>query len=96
MTYVTKKYLLLRNEGSLKKIKVKNDLDFFYAFGINIKKTIDKGRKVKYNRYTNYGVIAQLVARLNGIQKVRGSTPLSSTKKIAFTVSLSNSRGYFF
>ena len=27
------------------------------------------------------GVIAQLVARLNGIQKVRGSTPLSSTKK---------------
>ena len=26
-----------------------------------------------------HGVIAQLVARLNGIQKVRGSTPLSST-----------------
>ena len=26
-----------------------------------------------------YGVIAQLVARLNGIQKVRGSNPLSST-----------------
>lgn len=28
---------------------------------------------------TSIGVIAQLVARLNGIQKVRGSTPLSST-----------------
>ena len=27
------------------------------------------------------GVMAQLVARLNGIQKVRGSNPLSSTKK---------------
>ena len=26
-----------------------------------------------------HGVIAQLVARLNGIQKVRGSTPLIST-----------------
>ena len=25
------------------------------------------------------GVMAQLVARLNGIQKVRGSNPLSST-----------------
>ena len=30
------------------------------------------------------GVIAQLVARLNGIQKVRGSTPLSSTKIARF------------
>ena len=29
-----------------------------------------------------YGVIAQLVARLNGIQKVRGSTPLSSTNVV--------------
>ena len=27
------------------------------------------------------GVIAQLVARLNGIQKVRGSNPLSSTNQ---------------
>ena len=26
-----------------------------------------------------YGALAQLVARLNGIQKVRGSTPLCST-----------------
>ena len=32
-------------------------------------------------KYKKNGVIAQLVARLNGIQKVRGSTPLSSTKK---------------
>ena len=28
---------------------------------------------------TTYGALAQLVARLNGIQKVRGSTPLCST-----------------
>ena len=30
---------------------------------------------------TTYGALAQLVARLNGIQKVRGSTPLCSTTK---------------
>lgn len=36
-------------------------------------------RKVlRYNKIAN-GDIAQLVARLNGIQKVRGSTPLIST-----------------
>ena len=29
---------------------------------------------------TIHGVIAQLVARLNGSQKVMGSTPISSTK----------------
>ena len=29
------------------------------------------------------GAVAQLGARLNGIQKVSGSIPLSSTKKIA-------------
>ena len=28
------------------------------------------------------GAVAQLGERLNGIQEVRGSTPLSSTKKI--------------
>ncbi len=28
---------------------------------------------------THYGAIAQLVERLNGIQEVRGSTPLGST-----------------
>ena len=28
------------------------------------------------------GAVAQLGARLNGIQKVRGSNPLSSTNKI--------------
>ena len=31
-------------------------------------------------RQTKLGVMAQLVARLNGIQKVRGSNPLSSAK----------------
>ena len=31
-------------------------------------------------RQTKLGVMAQLVARLNGIQKVRGSNPLSSTR----------------
>ena len=31
---------------------------------------------------TTYGALAQLVARLNGIQKVRGSTPLCSTTSI--------------
>ncbi len=29
---------------------------------------------------TPFGAVAQLGARLNGIQKVRGSNPLSSTK----------------
>ena len=32
------------------------------------------------------GVMAQLVARLNGIQKVRGSNPLGSTKNIVHFV----------
>ena len=31
---------------------------------------------------TSGGAIAQLVERLNGIQEVRGSTPLGSTNKI--------------
>lgn len=32
--------------------------------------------------WTSGGAIAQLVERLNGIQEVRGSTPLGSTKSI--------------
>ena len=44
-------------------------------------KILDGRYAFLYNRKNN-GVIAQLVARLNGIQKVRGSTPLSSTKII--------------
>ena len=42
-------------------------------------KTLDFLAVSLYNDFIN-GVIAQLVARLNGIQKVRGSNPLSSTK----------------
>ena len=43
--------------------------------------TIDISRLKMYTEYTVcHGGIAQLVARLNGIQKVRGSTPLISTK----------------
>ena len=41
-------------------------------------KTLDFLAVSLYNDFIN-GVIAQLVARLNGIQKVRGSNPLSST-----------------
>lgn len=37
--------------------------------------------------YVN-GVMAQLVARLNGIQKVRGSNPLGSTKTIKSLLSV--------
>lgn len=33
-----------------------------------------------------HGVMAQLVARLNGIQKVRGSNPLGSTKKLPYVL----------
>ena len=36
-----------------------------------------------------HGVMAQLVARLNGIQKVRGSNPLSSTKNKRHILSVS-------
>ena len=43
-------------------------------------KTLDFLAVSLYNDFIN-GVIAQLVARLNGIQKVRGSTPLSSTNE---------------
>ena len=39
-----------------------------------------------------FGDIAQLVERLNGIEKVRGSTPLISTIKIPKTLSF----GIFF
>lgn len=38
--------------------------------------------KIEQNRgygCVEYGVLAQLVERLNGIEKVRGSTPLGST-----------------
>ena len=38
--------------------------------------TTSKGESPCFHK----GVIAQLVERLNGIQEVRGSTPLSSTK----------------
>lgn len=33
------------------------------------------------NGAVSYGGVAQLVARLNGIQKVRGSNPLVSTER---------------
>ena len=36
---------------------------------------------VKYTRLESRGVVAQLGERLNGIQEVRGSIPLSSTIK---------------
>ena len=35
-----------------------------------------------------YGAIAQLVARLNGIEKVSGSNPLSSIQRFSFLESL--------
>ena len=44
-------------------------------------KTLDFLAVSLYNDFIN-GVIAQLVARLNGIQKVRGSNPLSSTSVV--------------
>ncbi len=47
-------------------------------FFISTAKNVDERKRFRYNNKC-YGVIAQLVARLNGIQKVRGSTPLSST-----------------
>jgi hypothetical protein len=42
---------------------------------------IDAGARIWYNmrRFLLRGDIAQLVERLNGIEKVRGSTPLIST-----------------
>ena len=49
-------------------------------FFISTAKNVDERKRFRYNNKC-YGVIAQLVARLNGIQKVRGSTPLSSTTK---------------
>lgn len=41
---------------------------------------LDKHIKGQYNKHC-CGAIAQLGERLNGIQEVRGSTPLSSTRK---------------
>ena len=35
----------------------------------------------KTPRFPRFGAVAQLGARLNGIQKVSGSNPLSSTKR---------------
>ena len=37
--------------------------------------------KRKYSRRKRFGAVAQLVAHLHGMQGVRGSSPLSSTKK---------------
>ncbi len=40
---------------------------------------------IYYHLFSPLGDIAQLVERLNGIEKVRGSTPLISTKsKVRF------------
>lgn len=47
-----------------------------------MKTALDKHVGGQYNRQC-CGAIAQLGERLNGIQEVRGSTPLSSTKKKA-------------
>ncbi len=41
-------------------------------------KNIDYNLYICYNG-VRFGGVAQLVERLNGIQKVRGSTPLTST-----------------
>ena len=43
-----------------------------------------------------FGGIAQLVERLNGIQKVRGSTPLTSTIKRKIERKTANSRLFLF
>ena len=40
------------------------------------------GNMIYYALFPFYGDIAQLVERLNGIEKVRGSTPLISTTKV--------------
>ena len=40
---------------------------------------LDAARTLEQTRQTSGGAIAQLVERLNGIQEVRGSTPLGST-----------------
>ena len=42
------------------------------------------------------GALAQLVARLNGIQKVRGSTPLTSTIKRKIERKTANGRLFLF
>ena len=42
-----------------------------------------------------FGGIAQLVERLNGIQKVRGSTPLTSTIKRKIERKTANGRLFF-
>ena len=56
----------------------------FFAF--SQEKSIDRTIQIVYNIFrveethtSEYGALAQLVARLNGIQKARGSTPLCST-----------------
>ena len=43
-----------------------------------------------------FGGIAQLVERLNGIQKVRGSTPLTSTIKRKIERKTANGRLFLF
>ena len=42
--------------------------------------SVDTGGRDHYNVVLNKGAVAQLGERLNGIQEVRGSIPLSSTK----------------
>ena len=46
------------------------------------KKTVDSREKLcYYNKAETHGGVAHLGERLNGIQEVRGSIPLISTKK---------------
>jgi hypothetical protein len=52
------------------------------SYGWEEKCVLDKGIRIIYIKsLEKKGPVAQLGARLNGIQKVRGSNPLRSTKR---------------
>ena len=52
-------------------------------------------RPIPYTPPSGFGAIAQLEERLNGIQKVRGSNPLSSTTRLNTGRPLPKTEGSF-
>ena len=54
----------------------------FFSFFFRTPLALSRVFLVYYAPFSPHGDIAQLVERLNGIEKVRGSTPLISTPKI--------------
>ena len=60
--------------------RVQSSFTHRLKYSLKMKKLLTGIGPFDINRHTDYGAVAQLGERLNGIQEVSGSIPLSSTK----------------